>query len=155
MGEAAGQRSIGVDELRSLVGHKFPGGSYTVAHWENFLLHRAVEAGPPFDGVVHPVGLFHVPLAACGLTFAEIFDLGRAESDEAVRAGEYTWELFEPLREGRSYEVTGEFTGVERKQGRRGGAFDKVTFELDLTDTVSSALVARVTNSWLFLRSAP
>ena len=67
--------------------------------------------------MVHPVGLFHVPLAACGLTYPEIFALGHAESDEAVRAGEYTWELFEPLREGRTYDVGGEFTGVERKYG--------------------------------------
>ena len=154
MGEAVDQRSVGVEELRSLVGRRFPGGSYTVAHWENFLLHRAVEAEPSPDGIVHPVGLFHVPLAACGLTYPEIFALGRAESDEAVRAGEYTWELFEPLREGRTYDVGGEFTGVERKHGRS-GVFDKVTFVLELTDRESSSRVARVTNSWLFLRSAP
>jgi hypothetical protein len=155
MGEPVDQRSIAVEELQSLVGRRFPGGRYTVAHWENFLLHRAVEAEPAPDGVVHPVGLFHVPLAACGLTYPEIFALGRAESDEAVRAGEYTWELFEPLREGRTYTVGGEFTGVERKSGRRGGVFDKVSFVLELTDEESGTLTARVTNSWLFLRSAP
>jgi hypothetical protein len=26
------------DELAGLVGHRFPGGTYRVAHWENFLL---------------------------------------------------------------------------------------------------------------------
>jgi hypothetical protein len=154
MGETVDQRSVAVEELHELVGRKFPGGSYTVAHWENVLLHRAVEAEPAPGGVVHPVGLFHVPLAASGLTFAEIFALGRAESDEAVRAGEYTWELFEPLREDRTYDVGGEFTGVERKQGRS-GVFDKVSFVLDLTDHETGARVARVTNSWLFLRSSP
>jgi hypothetical protein len=154
MGETVDHRSVTVDELQSLVGHRFPGGTYTVAHWENFLLHRAVEAEPSPDGIVHPVGLFHVPLAASGLTFPEIFALGRAESDEAIRAGEYQWELFEPLREGRTYDVGGEFTGVERKQGRS-GAFDKITFVLELTDQATAELVARVTNSWLFLRSAP
>ena len=51
--------------------------------------------------------------------------------------------------------VGGEFTGVERKSGRRGGVFDKVSFVLELTDEESGTLTARVTNSWLFLRSAP
>ena len=26
------------DAIRALVGHEFPGGRYTIAHWENFLL---------------------------------------------------------------------------------------------------------------------
>jgi hypothetical protein len=25
-------------EIESLVGHEFPGGEYTIEHWENFLL---------------------------------------------------------------------------------------------------------------------
>jgi hypothetical protein len=148
---------MGVDlgQMQSLVGRRFPGGSYTVERWENVLLHDVVEQPPPSDTLVHPIGLFHVPLAACGWTYAEIFEICAAESDEAVRAGEYTWELHEPMREGRRYDVTGEFTGVERKTGRRGGVFDKVTFRLDLTDHATGARTATVSNSWLFLRSEP
>jgi hypothetical protein len=141
-----------VEDMESIVGQRFPGGTYTVAHWENMLLHDVVEMDASPEGYVHPIGLFHVPLAACGLTFAEIFELCHAESDEAVRAGEYTWEIFEPLREGRTYDVGGEFTAVERKHGRR-GAFDKVTFRLDVTDRERGSIAATVTNSWLFLRS--
>jgi hypothetical protein len=122
------------DDVVGLVGRRFPGGSYTVAHWENVLLHDVVEHGPPAGDIVHPIGLFHIPLAACGWTYEEIFDLCRAESAEAVRAGEYDWQIVEPLRERVTYDVAGEFTDVERKTGRRGGVFDKVTFRLDLTD---------------------
>ena len=32
-----------------------------------------------------------------------------------MRAGEYDWEIVEPLREGHTYDVGGEFTDVERK----------------------------------------
>ena len=112
-----------------------------------------MEADPAPGGLVHPIGLFHIPLAACGWTYDEIFRLCHAESAEAVRAGEYDWQIVEPLREGHTYDVGGEFTDVERKTGRRGGVFDKVTFRLDLTDRDTGAVAAVVTNSWLFLRS--
>ena len=142
-------------EMQELVGQRFPGGEYTVAHWESTLLSDVVEYPPDPGGAVHPIGLFHVPLAACGWTYQEIFDRCRAESAEAVRAGEYRWEIIEPLLEGRTYDVSGEFVDVERKEGRRGGVFDKVTFRLELTDRAGGVVIARVTNSWLFLRSTP
>ena len=88
------------DDVSALVGRRFPGGSYTVARWENVLLHDVVEADPAPGGLVHPIGLFHIPLAACGWTYDEIFRLCHAESAEAVRAGEYDWQIVEPLREG-------------------------------------------------------
>ena len=146
---------VSTEDMNALVGRRFPGGTYVVERWENVLLHDVVEAGEPLDGFVHPIGLFHVPLAACGWTYAEIFETCHAESDEAVRAGEYTWELVEPLREGVEYSISGEFVDVERKQGRCGGVFDAVTFRLDLTDASTRRLAASVTNTWLFLRSEP
>lgn len=139
-------------QMEALVGARFPGGNYTVERWENVLMHDVVEFPPSSDGVVHPIGLFHVPLAACGWNYRQIFEVCQAESDEAVRAGEYTWELLAPMREGVTYDVDGEFTDVERKQGRR-GVFDKVTFRLDMTDRSTGVRTASVTNSWLFLRS--
>jgi hypothetical protein len=145
---------VELDQMLSLVGRRFPGGTYTVQRWENVLMHDVVEMPPAAGGLVHPIGLFHVPLAACGWTYSQIFAECQAESDEAVRAGEYHWELIEPMVQDREYVVSGEFTDVERKTGRRGGVFDKVTFRLDLTDAETGHLVARVTNSWLFLRSA-
>lgn len=147
--------AIPVVQMEELVGTRFPGGEYAVERWENVLLHDVVEFPPGRGGIVHPIGLFHVPLAACGWDYRKIFEICHAESDEAVRAGEYTWELFAPLRERVTYDVTGAFTAVERKRGRRGGVFDKVTFELELVDRAEETLAARVTNSWLFLRGTP
>lgn len=145
--------AVSVGQMEALVGTSFPGGSYCVEHWENVLLHEVVACEQLPGGIVHPIGLFHVPLAACGLTFRAIFDLCHAESDEAVRAGEYHWQLTEPLREGRLYDVGGGFTAFERKQGRRGGVFDKVSFQLRLVDRATDRVAAQVTNTWLFLRS--
>ena len=33
-------------EIEALVGHEFPGGTYTIAHWENFLLTECTGSEP-------------------------------------------------------------------------------------------------------------
>jgi len=111
--------------MESLVGKKFPGGEYTFERWENVLLHDVVEFPPPPDGIVHPIGLFHVPLAACGWNYRQIFEVCGAESDEAVRAGEYTWELMSPMREGIAYRLDSISTTTSWSER---GTFSGLTF---------------------------
>jgi hypothetical protein len=144
--------AVSIEEMQGVVGHRFPGGTYTIEPWENVLLSDVTGVPPLPDGIAHPALLFHVPLAGVGVKVADIFELCHAESDEAVRAGEYRWTLHEPLRVGVPYRMSGGFTGVERKQGRRGGLMDVVTFVIDLHDE-AGARVATVTSSWIFLRS--
>ena len=59
---------VPLDEMHRLVGHRFPGGSYRIDRWENFMMHDVmlVQAGrscssalffPPADcwnGSDHP-----------------------------------------------------------------------------------------------------
>jgi len=146
--------SIGVtiEEMEAVVGHRFPGGTYTIEPWENALLTGVTGVTPLPDGIAHPTFLFHAPLAGVGVRVQDIFALCQAESDEAVRAGEYRWTLHEPLRVGVTYRMSGGFTGVERKHGRRGGLMDVVTFVIDLHDE-AGAHVASSQGSWIFLRS--
>ena len=58
----------------------------------------------------------------------------------------------QPLRVGATYRMSGGFTGVERKEGRRGGLMDIVSFEIELRDE-AGALAATTIASWIFLRS--
>lgn len=69
------------EEIRALVGHQFPGGSYTIAHWENFLLTDCTEAKALPGGLAHPVALFHVPILGASTSTGDMFALGQAESD--------------------------------------------------------------------------
>ena len=142
------------EELQALVGHRFPGGTVTVEHWENVLFSDVMGVEPLPDGLVHPAALFHVPLAGSGVRIGDIFELFRAESDEAVRGGEYAWEIHRPLREETPYRAGGEVVSVERKQSRKLGPMDAVTFRFELHDDADGELVARVHATWLFLRSA-
>ena len=142
-----------LEEIQATVGHRFPGGTYTIEHWENFLVSHAVQSPPLEDGVAHPAFLFNAPLAGVGITIRDIFTLCQAESDEAVRAGEYRWVLHRPLQENRTYRMSGGIDDVQRKQGRRGGLMDVVSFTIEMRDAEDDGLVATVGNTWIFLRS--
>ena len=114
-----------------------------------------VEQSP--DKIAHPLYFFHLPIAGLGVTIQDIFALCRADSPDAVRAGEYVWEIDRPLREDRTYRVGGEITDVVRKEGRRGGVMDLVTFVTEISDVSDGepkSPDARISNMWIFLRSA-
>ncbi len=140
------------EEMQALVGHRFPGGSLTVTHWENVLLTDATGAPPLPDGIVHPAYLFHGPIAAAGTSLADLFALFRAESDEAIRAGGYEWTINRPLIEGETYATSGEVTHVERKVSKSLGPMDVTSFRIDLHDQAGE-LVASTVSTWLVLRS--
>lgn len=144
--------TVPFDEMERLVGTRFPGGTFLIERWENFLLHDVFAAGSPHEGLAHPMYAFHAPLAGMGMTYAELFALCRAESDDAVRAGTYDFEYLKPLLEGTTYSIRGEITQVERKRGARAGLFDLVTFRLEMIDQEND-VAAVASNSWLFLRS--
>jgi hypothetical protein len=140
-------------ELQALVGYRFPGGTVTISHWENVLLSDVMGVPPLPDGLVHPAALFHVTVAGGGMGIAEIFALFRAESDEAVRGGEFHWRFEDQLREDTPYAASGEVVAVERKQSRTLGPMDAVTFLFQLRDPETGDLVAEARPTWLFLRA--
>ena len=90
---------VPVEEIEALVGHEFPGGEYTIEHWENFLLTECTGADLLPDAMVHPVALFHVPILGSNTTIAEMFALGQAESDFSIGIESYVWDMYAPLIE--------------------------------------------------------
>ena len=85
------------DELAGLVGHRFPGGAYRVAHWENWLLTDCTGRDPMPGDLVHPIVLFHAPILGAGTSIAELFRLGGASGARgSVGLISYDWEYFGP-----------------------------------------------------------
>ena len=138
------------DEMLALVGHRFPGGTYRIEHWENFLLTDCTGAAQLADGLVHPIALFHVPILGAQTSITELFELGGAEGAGSVGLEGYDWEYCEPLREDVEYSIEGGIMSVERKIGDNGKPYDALAFQIDLLD--GDRLVARVTNRWRFRR---
>jgi len=139
--------------LAARVGHAFPGGTYAIAHWENRLLTEATGAEPLPDGLAHPAHLFHAPIAGAGVTLAELFALGEAETDASITIDYYDWEIFTPLREAVRYRMQGGVTEFERQVGAGEQIIDSMTFRVDVS-AESGEAVARVTFRWHFWKTA-
>lgn len=138
-------------EIAALVGHRFPGGTYTIEHWENFLLTECTGAAPLPDGQVHPVALFHVPILGANTSIAEMFAVGMAEADWSIGIESYDWEFFRPLREGVPYRITGEITAAERRFRDNGKPFDRIQFRFALAEP-SGTPAAQTTITWHYGR---
>ncbi len=138
-----------VEEIRGLVGHAFPGGTYTIEHWEHFLLTECTGAELLPDGMVHPVALFHVPILGSNTSIAEMFALGQAESDFSIGIESYDWEMFAPLEEDVAYQIAGQITEADRCTGER--TYDRIQFQFTVT-APDGELAARVTMTWHYNR---
>ena len=140
-----------LEDIRALVGHRFPGGVYSIAHWENFLLTECTGAAPLSDGLAHPVALFHAPILGAKTTIKEMFTVGYAESDFSIGIESYDWEIFRTLREETPYQVTGEVSEADRCAAES-HVFDRIQFRFELF-APEGALAARSTITWHYRRS--
>ena len=138
-------------EITALVGHRFPGGSYTIAHWENFLLTDCTGGDLLPDRQVHPVALFHVPFLGGGVTIADLFALGQAESDLSIMIESYDWHFLAPLREDVEYAISGEITAAERRRTDEGRIYDRIQFRFEMADAGDTAATSTIT--WHFTRN--
>ena len=139
-----------VNEIRALVGHRFPGGEYTIAHWENFLLTECTGAEPLPDDLAHPVALFHVPILGANTSIGEMFSLGQADNDASIGIESYDWEFLKPLREELEYRVDGEITEADRREENE-RLFDRIAFRFELKDDTGE-VAARTTITWHYGR---
>lgn len=142
---------VPAEEIEALVGYKFPGGEYTIEHWENFLLTECTGGNLLPDAMVHPVALFHVPILGCHTSIAEMFALGQAESDFSIGIESYDWEMFAPLFEDTRYQICGRVTEADRRQYETGPTYDRIAFEFTVTDPHGED-AARCTITWHYRR---
>ena len=143
--------SMSEAELHALVGHRFPGGTRRIEHWENWLLTDCTGRDQLPDHLVHPVALFHVPIQGAGTSIAELFAIGQVEGAGSVGLDGYDWEYFQPLREDIDYRFDGGVIETERCVTEGGAPYDRFVFSIDLT-TPDGEPAARITNHWRLRR---
>jgi hypothetical protein len=125
---------FGLDQLESLPGRAFPGGSFLITAQEDATM-RDVVGAPPRTGdvdVAHPIWMFAGPQRAMGITIDDLFGWCGSSAADGPMLGETQLMMPGPLLTGRRYAVAGGIVAATRKQGRRAGVFDIVTFELNL-----------------------
>ena len=142
-------------DLDLLRAHRFASRSASIEHWENWLLTDCTQRAPMPDGALHPIAMFHLPLAAAGVTIGELFTLGGAAPEPgAVTLLGYDWQFVTPLREGRPYTGGGGVGAVERVTGSDSTVlYDDVDFVFELADD-SGSVVDTASHHWRFRRSA-
>jgi hypothetical protein len=143
---------VSKSSVESIEGYQFPGGIYTIEHWENFLMTECTGSQLMQNGVVHPVALFHVPIIGSGTSIAKMFALGQAESDLSISIESYDWEIHHPLEEDVAYRVNGSVVSVERRQNEHGHDYDRIQFRFEMTEP-DGELAARTTIIWHYARS--
>ena len=139
------------DERNALIGHRFVGGTYRIAHWESWLLTDCTGSNPLPDDLVHPIALFHAPILGSGTSITELFALVGARGAGSVGLLGYDWEYLQPLREEIDYRCEGHVADVQRATGTDGRLQDTITFRFELFDQLDRP-VAIVTNRWLLRR---
>ena len=130
--------------LSALVGHRLPGGRYSLAPHENFLLHDALYSTP--TPRPHPLAAFVAAQRGMGVSVAELFRLFESDIDDGPLLVECGLEFHRELTEATEYEVGGVIDAVERRTSRRIGDFDRITCRFTLTDPASGQVAATVTN---------
>jgi hypothetical protein len=142
---------IPLERLEGLIGTAFPGGTYTIEPYRHWLMADAVGDLPRSTGPASPMEIYFGAMGGLGLGLEELFALVGSSSADGPMFGEAEIEQHLPLRIGETYEVRGGITGVVRKQGKRAGVFDIVTFQLELVNAAGE--VAGIsTNSFVFPR---
>mgnify|MGYP001070371361 CR=1 FL=1 len=149
---ATGKPMPSREAIEALAGHRFRGGRYRVAHWENALLTRCTGAELLADAMVHPIALFHLPITGSGTSIAEMFALGQAESDLSIMIESYDWEFFHALREETDYRVRGQVNSAERCLDDAGNHYDRIQFCFEVF-AAQELLSARSTITWHYTRN--
>lgn len=142
---------ITVAELEDLIGAGFPAGEFTIQDYEHWLCADALLSPELPAGVAHPMYAYYTAIAGMGISLDELFAMVGSSAEDGPMFGEAGLEFRDVLRVGETYRVEGGIVGVSRKEGKRAGVFDIVTFELRVIDS-SGEVTAVATNSFVFPR---
>lgn len=140
-------------DLASVVGRRFPGGTYTITPWRAWLTNDVVLA-PKGGEHAHPVLVFIAATSAMGISWDGLFDWFGASADDGPMFGDCDIEINRPLLVGGEYRIDGFISGAERKHGRRAGVFDLVRYQLELRDRAGDEPAAVCRNSIVLPRRA-
>jgi len=139
--------------MASIVGHRYPAGTYTIAPWEDRVLRDAIGASLAADDEAHPLWGYIAAQSGIGTDIDGILAPTGAKPQDGTMIASCEVVYDQPLRVGVTYRASGEIVGLERKHGRRTGPFDLFTFRIELT-APDAERVARMTAVWVLPRSA-
>ncbi len=125
---------------------ELPGGTFTLTAQARRGFAGAVLGDPEADPSVDALWIFTSGLHGMGMDLTEVFaSVGCSMTEDGPMLGGIEFELTRPIEVDRTYEASGAILGVERKTGRRTGAFDLMRVRVALADDQGEAAVATTT----------
>jgi hypothetical protein len=136
--------------LEHLPGTELPAGSFTITPEEQARLAEGLGRDAPDEA--HAVWAYIATQRGIGIGIADLCALADFDVEDGPMLGSVELTYEGPIEIGVEYRVTGEVVGIERKQGRKAGTFDVMTFRERLL-APGGAEVATATNTFILPRS--
>src|SRR3954447_10206675 len=125
---------------------ELPPGTFVLTEAKRRGFAAAVLGDPDADPSVDALWILTSGLPGMGIGLAEVFaSVGCSMTEDGPMLGGTEFEIHRPLEAGVPYLATGRVLGVERKTGRRAGAFDLMRLRVALADEHGEAATATTT----------
>ena len=124
---------------------------FTISAEENARLCRSTGVEPATDGSAHPIYYYIATQVAMGKTVAGVCATCEFDVEDGPMMGSSGVRFTAPLMVGTSYRVTGEILSLVRKQSRKLGVMDVLTYRLRL-HTLDGTQVLDTDNVWVLPR---
>jgi hypothetical protein len=125
---------------------------FTITREENAALCRSTGVEPASDGSAHPIYYYIATQVAMGKTVAGVCSTCDFDVDDGPMMGSSGVKFSEPLMIGQSYKVTGEILSLVRKQSRKLGVMDVLTYRLRLHKEADGSCILETDNVWVLPR---
>jgi hypothetical protein len=125
---------------------------YSVSADANERLCRSVGVEPANDGTAHPVWYYVSTQVAMGETVAGLCEICEFNIADGPLMGSSTVRFVSPIMVGSDYRVSGEILSLVRKQSRKLGVMDLLTYRLRLHPAEGGAAILETDNVWALPR---
>jgi len=125
---------------------------FTISLEENAALCRSTGVEPASDGSAHPIYYYIATQVAMGKTVAGLCETCEFDVEEGPMMGSSGVKFSKQLMVGESYRVTGEILSLVRKQSRKLGVMDVLTYRLRLQRQIDGTCILETDNVWVLPR---
>lgn len=125
---------------------------FTITAAENAALCRSTGIEPAADGSAHPIYYYIATQVAMGKTVAGVCETCEFDVEDGPMMGSSGVRFTRPLMVGESFRVTGEILSLVRKQSRKLGIMDVLTYRLRLHPADGGDAILETDNVWVLPR---
>ncbi|KPF84133.1 hypothetical protein [Novosphingobium sp. AAP93] len=125
---------------------------FTISADENAALCRSTGVEPAADGSAHPIYYYLATQVAMGKTVAGVCETCEFDVEDGPMMGSSGVRFAAPLMVGESYKVSGEILSLVRKQSRKLGVMDVLTYRLRLHPAAGGDPLLETDNVWVLPR---